>query len=59
MCVSAVCLLKLRCVLVSVCGMEWYGYAALGVVTAFLSFLMDLSVAKLLRGTHTLSHGAK
>uniref|UniRef100_A0A668ATM1 Chloride channel K n=1 Tax=Myripristis murdjan TaxID=586833 RepID=A0A668ATM1_9TELE len=49
-----VCLLKLRCVLVSVCGMEWYGYAALGVVTAFLSFLMDLSVAKLLRAQQWL-----
>ncbi|XP_070694983.1 chloride channel K [Pempheris klunzingeri] len=43
------CLLKLRCCLGRVCGMEWYGYAALGVLTAILSFLMDLSVTKLLR----------
>ncbi|XP_015253749.1 PREDICTED: chloride channel protein ClC-Kb-like [Cyprinodon variegatus] len=37
-----------RC-LGSVCGMRWYGFAALGMLTAILSFLMDLSVAKLLR----------
>uniref|UniRef100_A0A7N8WXD8 Chloride channel K n=1 Tax=Mastacembelus armatus TaxID=205130 RepID=A0A7N8WXD8_9TELE len=42
-------LLKLRCCLGAVCGMEWYGYAALGILTGFLSFLMDLSVSKLLR----------
>ncbi|XP_046896049.1 chloride channel K [Hypomesus transpacificus] len=30
-------------------GMEWYCFAALGVLASFLSFLMDLSVAKLLR----------
>ncbi|KAM8754797.1 chloride channel K isoform 2-T2 [Acanthopagrus schlegelii] len=42
-------LLKLRCCLGAVCGMEWYGYAALGILTAILSFLMDLSVTKLLR----------
>ncbi|XP_030589953.1 chloride channel K isoform X2 [Archocentrus centrarchus] len=42
-------LLKLRCCLVTVCGTEWYGYAALGILTAILSFLMDFSVAKLLR----------
>ncbi|CAI5646860.1 unnamed protein product [Oreochromis niloticus] len=42
-------LLKLRCCLGTVCGIEWYGYAALGILTAVLSFLMDLSVAKLLR----------
>ncbi|KAL3063755.1 hypothetical protein OYC64_000149 [Pagothenia borchgrevinki] len=41
-------LLKLRCCLGAVCGIEWYGYAALGVFTAILSFLMDLSVTKLL-----------
>ncbi|KAG7226904.1 hypothetical protein INR49_022199 [Caranx melampygus] len=28
--------------------MEWYGYAALGILMAFLSFLMDLCVIKLL-----------
>ncbi|XP_042348607.1 chloride channel K [Plectropomus leopardus] len=42
-------LLKLRCCLGTVCGMEWYSYAALGILTAILSFLMDLSVTKLLR----------
>ncbi|XP_031142756.1 chloride channel K [Sander lucioperca] len=42
-------LLKLRCCLGTVCGMEWYCYAALGILTAILSFLMDLSVTKLLR----------
>nr|XP_046253158.1 chloride channel K isoform X8 [Scatophagus argus] len=42
-------LLKLRCCLGAVCGVEWYGYAALGILTALLSFLMDLSVTKLLR----------
>ncbi|KAK2897908.1 hypothetical protein Q8A73_014288 [Channa argus] len=41
-------LLKLRCCFGAVCGMEWYGYAALGILTAFLSFLMDFSVLKLL-----------
>ncbi|KAK5863224.1 hypothetical protein PBY51_000270 [Eleginops maclovinus] len=41
-------LLKLRCCLGAVCGIKWYGYAALGVLTAILSFLMDLSVTKLL-----------
>uniref|UniRef100_A0AAX7UT56 Chloride channel K n=1 Tax=Astatotilapia calliptera TaxID=8154 RepID=A0AAX7UT56_ASTCA len=47
--VSLELLLKLRCCLGTVCGIEWYGYAALGILTAILSFLMDLSVAKLLR----------
>uniref|UniRef100_UPI0037E76DA9 chloride channel K n=1 Tax=Semicossyphus pulcher TaxID=241346 RepID=UPI0037E76DA9 len=42
-------LLKLSCCLGSVCGMEWYGYAALGILTAILSFFMDLSVTKLLK----------
>ncbi|XP_041802718.1 chloride channel K [Chelmon rostratus] len=42
-------LLKLTCCLGTVCGMEWYGFAALGIFTAILSFLMDLSVTKLLR----------
>lgn len=36
--------------------MEWYGFAALGILTAFLSFLMDLSVLKLLKGTHIHIH---
>uniref|UniRef100_A0A3Q3XH40 Uncharacterized protein n=1 Tax=Mola mola TaxID=94237 RepID=A0A3Q3XH40_MOLML len=43
------CLLKLRYCLGHVCGMEWYGFAALGILTAILSFLMDFSVTKLLR----------
>ncbi|XP_067447684.1 chloride channel K isoform X2 [Thunnus thynnus] len=42
-------LLKLSCCLGTVCRIEWYSYAALGILTAILSFLMDLSVAKLLR----------
>uniref|UniRef100_A0A3Q2T9D7 Chloride channel K n=1 Tax=Fundulus heteroclitus TaxID=8078 RepID=A0A3Q2T9D7_FUNHE len=42
-------LLKLRECLGSICGIQWYGFAMLGVLTAILSFLMDLSVAKLLR----------
>ncbi|KAM9855198.1 chloride channel K [Aulostomus maculatus] len=42
-------LLKLKCCLGRVCGMEWYGYAVLGILTAILSFVMDLSVTKLLR----------
>uniref|UniRef100_A0A674N7D8 Chloride channel K n=1 Tax=Takifugu rubripes TaxID=31033 RepID=A0A674N7D8_TAKRU len=47
--VSAEWLLKLRCCLGAACGMEWFAYAALGIFTAILSFLMDLSVTKLLR----------
>nr|XP_040049262.1 chloride channel K [Gasterosteus aculeatus aculeatus] len=42
-------LLRLRSCLGTVCGMEWYGYAALGISMAVLSFLVDLSVTKLLR----------
>uniref|UniRef100_A0A3P9P0B9 Chloride channel K n=1 Tax=Poecilia reticulata TaxID=8081 RepID=A0A3P9P0B9_POERE len=40
-------LLKLRDCLESVCGIQWYGFATLGILTAVLSFLMDFSVAKL------------
>ncbi|KAL1021108.1 hypothetical protein UPYG_G00008910 [Umbra pygmaea] len=43
------CLVKVRRVMGCLVGLEWYCFAALGVLTAFLSFLMDLSVAKLLR----------
>ncbi|KAM4562682.1 chloride channel K isoform 3-T3 [Odontesthes bonariensis] len=42
-------LLKLRLCFGAMCGIEWYGYATLGILTAILSFLMDLSVTKLLR----------
>uniref|UniRef100_A0A672GVE8 Uncharacterized protein n=1 Tax=Salarias fasciatus TaxID=181472 RepID=A0A672GVE8_SALFA len=42
-------LLRLRVCLGTLCGMEWYAYAALGILTAVLSFLMDFSVSKLLR----------
>ncbi|XP_056130768.1 chloride channel K [Lampris incognitus] len=42
------CMLNIRGVLGTLGGVEWYGYAALGVLAAVLSFLMDLSVAKLL-----------
>ncbi|XP_060914361.1 chloride channel K [Labrus mixtus] len=45
------CLWKLSCCLGSVCGMEWYCYAALGILSATLSFFIDLSVTKLLK-TH-------
>lgn len=55
MVVSAEWLLMLRCCLVAACGMEWFVYAALGIFTAILSFLMDLSVTKLLRGTRACS----
>lgn len=51
--VSAEWLWKLRLCLGAVCGMEWFAYAALGIFTAILSFLMDLSATKLLRGTCT------
>lgn len=51
--VSTEGLVKLRCCLEAVCGLEWYGYAALGILTAILSFLMDLIVTKLLGGHHT------
>ncbi|XP_068615832.1 chloride channel protein ClC-Kb-like [Brachionichthys hirsutus] len=44
---SAAFLLKLRSWMEAVCGMEWYGYAVLGMLTAILSFLIDLSVTKL------------
>ncbi|XP_076022341.1 chloride channel K [Genypterus blacodes] len=42
-------LLKLGCLMGKLCGIEWYCYTALGILTAILSFLMDLSVTKLLR----------
>ncbi|XP_032427384.1 chloride channel K [Xiphophorus hellerii] len=42
-------LLKLRDCLESVCRIQWYGFAILGILTAVLSFLMDFSVAKLLQ----------
>ncbi|KAM9751487.1 chloride channel K [Menidia menidia] len=42
-------LVKLRLCLATLCGIEWYGYAALGISTALLSFLMDFSVTKLIR----------
>lgn len=54
--VSAEWLMKLRCCLGAACGMEWFAYAALGVFMAILSFLMDLSVTKLLRGTRACSY---
>ncbi|XP_074536780.1 chloride channel K [Halichoeres trimaculatus] len=45
------CVLKLSCCLGSVCGLEWYGFAVLGIFTATFSFFVDLSVTKLLK-TH-------
>ncbi|XP_047452708.1 chloride channel K [Mugil cephalus] len=42
-------LFKLRFCLGKVCGIEWYGYAAFGILAAILSFLLDISVTKLQR----------
>ncbi|KAK7884748.1 hypothetical protein WMY93_027871 [Mugilogobius chulae] len=44
-----VCVLKLRTCMETLCGLEWYCFAALGVLTALLSVLMDLSVTKIIR----------
>ncbi|XP_030625626.1 chloride channel K [Chanos chanos] len=41
--------LRLRRAMLALAGLEWYCYAALGILTALMSFLMDLTVAKLLR----------
>lgn len=43
-------------VMLSLAGMEWYCYAALGVLTALMSFCMDLTIAKLLRGMWVLDY---
>ncbi|KAI5095683.1 chloride channel protein ClC-Ka, partial [Silurus meridionalis] len=43
------CVRRVQTALLSVAGLEWYCYAALGVLTALMSFCIDLTVAKLLR----------
>ncbi|KAI2649742.1 Chloride channel protein ClC-Kb [Labeo rohita] len=42
------CVLYVKKVLVSFARMEWYCYALLGIITALMSFFMDMTVAKLL-----------
>ncbi|XP_056124091.1 chloride channel K [Rhinichthys klamathensis goyatoka] len=42
------CVLYVKKVLVSFASMEWYCYALLGIITALMSFFMDMTVAKLL-----------
>uniref|UniRef100_A0A8C6T9V6 Chloride channel K n=1 Tax=Neogobius melanostomus TaxID=47308 RepID=A0A8C6T9V6_9GOBI len=54
LCVCAVCLLKLKRCLETPCGLEWYCYAALGALTALLSVLMDLTVAKIIKAHQLL-----
>ncbi|KAJ0064683.1 hypothetical protein NL108_011494, partial [Boleophthalmus pectinirostris] len=41
-------MLKLKAWMETLCGLEWYCFAALGVFTALLSVLIDLSVAKII-----------
>ncbi|XP_060750282.1 chloride channel K isoform X2 [Tachysurus vachellii] len=43
------CLRRVQTAMLSLAGLEWYCYAALGVLTALMSFCMDLTIAKLLR----------
>ncbi|KAJ8395153.1 hypothetical protein AAFF_G00036090 [Aldrovandia affinis] len=43
------CLLRVQSVVGSVVGLEWFCLCALGILTALVSFVMDLSVAKLQR----------
>uniref|UniRef100_A0A8C1GFR0 Chloride channel K n=1 Tax=Cyprinus carpio TaxID=7962 RepID=A0A8C1GFR0_CYPCA len=44
----AECVLYVKKVLVFFASMEWYCYALLGIITALMSFFMDMTVAKLL-----------
>ncbi|KAL7864867.1 hypothetical protein AOLI_G00162870 [Acnodon oligacanthus] len=44
------CAMRVQRAMLSLAGLEWYCYAALGVLTALMSFWIDLTVAKLLRG---------
>lgn len=48
------CVRRVQTAMLSLAGMEWYCYAALGVLTALMSFCMDLTIAKLLRGERVL-----
>lgn len=50
LCIWAECVLYVKKVLVSFASMEWYCYALLGIITALMSFFMDMTVAKLLNG---------
>uniref|UniRef100_A0AAR2LD86 Chloride channel protein n=1 Tax=Pygocentrus nattereri TaxID=42514 RepID=A0AAR2LD86_PYGNA len=43
------CAMRVQRAMLSLAGLEWYCYAALGVLTALMSFWIDLTVAKLLR----------
>ncbi|XP_062872094.1 chloride channel K [Trichomycterus rosablanca] len=43
------CVVRVQTALLFLAGLEWYYYAALGVLAALMSFCMDLTVAKLLR----------
>ncbi|XP_036447839.1 chloride channel K isoform X2 [Colossoma macropomum] len=43
------CAMRVQSAMLSLAGLEWYCYAALGVLTALMSFWIDLTVAKLLR----------
>ncbi|XP_017342349.1 chloride channel K isoform X2 [Ictalurus punctatus] len=43
------CVRRVQTAMLSLAGLEWYCYAALGVLTAFMSFCMDLTIGKLLR----------
>uniref|UniRef100_A0A3B4EBD5 Chloride channel protein n=1 Tax=Pygocentrus nattereri TaxID=42514 RepID=A0A3B4EBD5_PYGNA len=45
------CAMRVQRAMLSLAGLEWYCYAALGVLTALMSFWIDLTVAKLLRGS--------
>ena len=42
--------MRVQSAMLSLAGLEWYCYAALGVLMALMSFWIDLTVAKLLRG---------
>lgn len=50
------CVRHVQTAMLSLAGLEWYCYAALGVLTALMSFCMDLVIAKLLRGKPVLNN---
>ncbi|XP_026870342.2 chloride channel K isoform X1 [Electrophorus electricus] len=47
--IRAGCVRRARRAMLSLAQLEWYCYIALGVLTALMSFIMDLTVAKVLR----------
>ncbi|XP_051518056.1 chloride channel K [Myxocyprinus asiaticus] len=53
------CMLYVKKAMVSLGGMEWYCYALLGILTALMSFFMDMTVAKLLNAYKWLYGGLK